>query len=223
MDMANLNNNQQGIVLDQQLRQQNMLSDQAAINAASQFNSASENQTNQFMTNLAQGIETFNATQLNAMNQFNSSEVNRMNAINAKNDLAADQYNSQALQQVNLFDQELEFKTAQWNSQNAQAVEQANVAWRRQANTMDTAAQNEANKAAAQMTFNMNMGEQNYLWQQLRDTASFNQQTTENKKERAMAILSSIYSNEVLMLEHKNFDAHLTGVTGPLNTIIGFS
>ena len=123
-----------------------------------------------------------------------------------------------------MFDQELEFKSAQWNAQNAQVVEQANVQWRRQANTMDTAAQNESNKASAQMAFNINMGEQNLLWQQLRDRASFDQQTAENKKERAMAVLTSIYSNTALMVagEHKNFDAYLTNVTGPLDDIIGF-
>ena len=37
--------------------------------------------------------------------------------------------------------------------QNAQAVEQSNIAWRRQANTATTAAQNASNQQAAQFAF----------------------------------------------------------------------
>lgn len=57
MDMANLDKSQQAAVLDQQFRQQRLLSDQAANNAALQFNATSENQTNQFMANLGQQAE----------------------------------------------------------------------------------------------------------------------------------------------------------------------
>ena len=45
MDMANLTNAQQSEVLNTQNRQQAMLSDQAAANAAQQFNASSDNQT----------------------------------------------------------------------------------------------------------------------------------------------------------------------------------
>jgi hypothetical protein len=203
MDMANLTNEQQAFMLDQQLLQQRLLSDQAAQNAASQFNATSENQMNQFMTNLAQGIEIFNNTQLNAMSQFNTSEENRTAALNAQNDLEADKFNSQMQTQVELFDQELEFKADQWNAQNEQVIEQSNVEWRRKSNTLNTAAQNESNRMAAQMTFNMSMGEQNFLWQQMRDEASFSQQALESEKERAMQIMASIFGNTELMDDTK--------------------
>ena len=199
MDMANLTNEQQGLIMDQQLMQQRLLSDQAAANAASQFNATSDNQTNQFMAGLAQQIETFNATQFDVMTKFNATEVNRMSAINAANDLDADKFNSQQQQQVTLYDQELEFKTDQWNAQNAQVIEQSNIAWRRKANTMDTAAQNEANKIASQMSFKMSQSEQNFLWQQMRDAEAFAQQNQLTQKERTMQILSSIYGNAELM------------------------
>jgi hypothetical protein len=45
MDMSNLTNAQQTEVLNTQSRQQAMLSDQAAANAAAQFNASSDNQT----------------------------------------------------------------------------------------------------------------------------------------------------------------------------------
>ena len=45
MDMQNLNNQQQANVLRAQQQQQRLLSNQAATNAARQFNAQSENQT----------------------------------------------------------------------------------------------------------------------------------------------------------------------------------
>ena len=50
MDMANLNNEQQANVLKANQTQQSVLSNQAAQNAAAQFNATSENQKEQFMT-----------------------------------------------------------------------------------------------------------------------------------------------------------------------------
>ena len=210
MDMANLSNEQQAVLVDQQLMQQRLLSNQSAENASKQFNATSINQTNQFMANLGQQLNIFNTTQLNAMNQFNTSEANRIAAINAQNDLDADKFNSQAQQQVNLFDADLAFKTDQWNAQNAQAVEQSNIAWRRKSNTMDTAAQNESNKMAAQFSFNMSMAEQNYMWQELRDKAAFAQQTSESTSERMMTVLSAIYGNAELMTYKKHSHARDT-------------
>ncbi len=221
MDMSNLSNAQQATLLDQQLQQQRLLSNQSAENASRQFNASSENQTNQFMAGLAQQIETFNTTQLNAMNQFNASETNRTSAINAQNNLQAQQFNSQLQQQITMFDEELDFKTDQWNAQNAQAVEQANVQWRRQANTINTAAQNEANKMSAQMSFNMTQAEQDFLWQKMRDEAGFTQMTAENKKERAMQVLSALYGNTELM-DSKRGDLIQTTVARRLEAILGF-
>tara|TARA_R110002020_G_scaffold198231_1_gene399446 strand:+ start:1978 stop:4830 length:2853 start_codon:yes stop_codon:yes gene_type:complete len=199
MDMANLNNKQQASVLDQQLQQQRLLSDQAATNAASQFNATSENQTNQFMASLGQQLEQFNAQQANAMTQFNSSEANKVSAINAGNTLEASRFNNQLAVQIEQYDRELEFRTNSWNATNAQAVEQSNVTWRRKANTLETAANNAANQQAAQFAFNLSASEQNFVWQSLRDNAAFNQQTSQNKAERAMQILSAIYGNTELM------------------------
>ena len=222
MDMTNLSNAQQASIMDQQLMQQRFLSNQAAENAARQFNSASENQTNQFMANLAQQIETFNSTQLNTMNQFNTSETNRNRAINAQNELDAQKFNNQIKSQIRMFDSELDFKTSQWNSQNAQAVEQSNIAWRRQANTIDTAAQNAANQQAAQMTFNMSQAEQDFLWQRLRDEAGYAQLRGENKKERAMQTLSALYGNTELMTDKRDSYARDT-VSRNLEDILEFN
>ena len=51
--MTNINNEQQANILRAQQEQQRLLSNQAAENAAAQFNATSQNQTNQFMAGLA--------------------------------------------------------------------------------------------------------------------------------------------------------------------------
>jgi len=206
MDMANLNNEQQSLVLDQQLLQQRMLSDQSAKNASLQFNATSENQTNQFMANLGQQIEQFNSTQANAMTQFNKTEENRLAAIDEQNKLDASKFNADLGGRIKMFDQDLEFRTDQWNAQNAQAIEQSNIAWRRKANTIGTAAQNAANQQASQYAFNMSQAEQNFYWQSMRDASAFAQQDTTSEKERAMQILSGVMSNEQLMVSEKRRD-----------------
>ena len=199
MDMSNLSNEQQANLLSSQLEQQRLLSDQSAANAAAQFNAASENQTEQFMTGLAQNVELANTASINQMETLNVTEENRIAQVNAGNDLAADQFNSQAQTAVAMFDQEVEFKKEQWNAQNAQVVEQATVEWERKTNTLETAAANEANKLAAQFTFNMDQSEQNFLWQEMRDDAAFAQQTAESLKERALSLLNTIYGSSTLM------------------------
>ena len=53
MDMANLSNQQQSNLQNLQARQQTLLTDNAARNAALQFNATSQNQVNQFYDTLA--------------------------------------------------------------------------------------------------------------------------------------------------------------------------
>ena len=64
------------------------------------------------------------------------------------------------------------------------AVLQSNVEWRRKANLIDTAAQNASNQMAAQMQFNLDSAEQSFLWQNLRDEASYIRQSYENEEQR---------------------------------------
>ena len=70
MDTANLSNRQQANLTNIQLRQQTLLSDQAASNAALQFNAQSQQQTDQFFASLATQINTNNAQRVDAMNQY---------------------------------------------------------------------------------------------------------------------------------------------------------
>ena len=61
MNDSNLNNQQQANVLKSQQDQQRLLSNQAADNAASQFNATSENQTKQLFAELDTQISQCNA------------------------------------------------------------------------------------------------------------------------------------------------------------------
>ena len=196
MDMANLNNRQQGIVLDQQLKQQRLLSDQSAANAAKQFNATSANQTNQFLTNLEAQMNQFNTSQSNAMEQFNKAESNRASAINAQNETEVSRLNAQLATDVSKFNAQQDFQAEMWNKQNAQAVEQSNINWRRKSNTIDSAAQNAANMLNAQQSFAMDSAEQNFLWQQARDKATYLRQAYENEEQRKTTLYATALASE---------------------------
>jgi hypothetical protein len=196
MDMANLNNNQQGIILDQQMEQQRILSDQAAINAAAQFNAASENDVNQFMASLAANMTQFNTTQANAMSQFNATEKNRAAAIDAGNKIEVEKFNSQLITQIDQFNAANDLQRDQWNAANEQAVANSNIEWRRQSNTIDTAALNASNQLSAQMTYNIGTAENANLWQTLRDEANYLRQSYENEEQRKTTLYATALSNE---------------------------
>ena len=67
MDMANLSNRQQANLQNINTRQNFLLSDQAAANAAFQFNATSQNQVNQFYSKLATTVADQNAARVDAM------------------------------------------------------------------------------------------------------------------------------------------------------------
>ena len=209
MDLSNLSNDQQALILDRQFDQQTMLTNTAAANAAAQFNSASENQTNQFMASLSANVSQFNATQLNAMGQFNVSEANRLAAVNANNTLQAQLFNTQMMVQVDQFNSSQQLATEQWNTANAQAIEQSNIAWRRQANTAETAAQNAINQQNVQNAFSLTAAAQAAMWQELRDQAAFDQQSYENQQDREAQLYASAISNESAAAEGYDQTTHL--------------
>ena len=196
-DMANLSNEQQALVLDTQVEQQRLLSNQASQNAARQFNATSDNQVNQFNESLATQIEQFNTSQTNAMAQFNATEENRVAAINAGNAIDAAKFNNQLTTQLKQFNESMDLQREQWNAANAQAVEQSNIQWRRQANTIDTAAQNAANQENAAKSFQISAADQNFIWQTLRDEAAYLRQSYENNEQRKTTLYATAISNDI--------------------------
>ena len=196
LDMANLSNQQQALVLDQQIAQQRLLSNQSATNAALQFNATSQMQADQFMVNLGAQMEQFNTAQTNAMAQFNATEQNRTAAINAGNAIDVAKFNNQLNTQLDQFNAQMDQQREIWNAQNAQAIQQSNIEWRRQANTINTAAQNASNQAAAQMAFGLTSAELSNIWQQLRDEATYARTAYENEQQRKTTLYNTALGNE---------------------------
>jgi len=167
MDMANLDNQQQTTLFKAQQITQALLSDQAAVNAAKQFNAASQNQTDQFMSTLTSQVNQFNVAQQNAINQFNVDQANAIAKLNAEAQNARDQFN--ATQRL--------------------VIDQSNAQWLRDVSTANTAAVNAANMLNAQNLQAMTMAEYNNEVQLYRDQVEMAWSTFEKEADRANAII----------------------------------
>ena len=173
MDIANLTNQQQANVLRSQQEQQVLLSNQAAENAARQFNATSENQRNQFMATLAVDVEKFNTNQMNLVKQFNATQQNAAEARNVQREVDIAKFNTSTLNQIEQFNTAIESNRLEFNAKNEMAIAQSNAQWRRQINTANTAAANAATEIAAKQNFDLTAQAQANLWQDMRDQAGY--------------------------------------------------
>ena len=193
MDMANLSNRQQTNLQNINARQNFLLSDQAASNAAFQFNATSQNQVNQFYSKLATTVADQNAARIDAMKKFAEAEQSKINALNAQNTIAVNEANAKREATVKQFNATLENQRQQFNVQNQRTIDQSNVVWRRAVNTANTAAVNAANQTNAQNLLNLSNWGLSSAWQQWRDEASWVNTSSENAQNRnhnlAMAAL----------------------------------
>ena len=193
LDLANLSNQQQANLQNINTRQNFILSDQAAANAAFQFNATSQNQVNQFYDKLSTTIADQNAVRIDAMKKFAEAERAKVNALNAQNAIAVNEANAKREDTINRFNAQLENQRQQFNVQNQREIDQSNVVWRRSINTANTAAVNAANQVNAQNLLNLSNFGLSALWQQWRDEASWVNTSSENSENRnhnlAMAAL----------------------------------
>jgi len=163
IDLTNLSNEQKMLELDYQGQLQALTSNQAAENVAAQFNAKSQNQVNQFYDQLNSSIETANANRIAAQQQFNVSQKNAMSQ----------------------FFEGLNNDRQKFNQNMSLQIEQSNVIWRREENTANTAAANEAARINAQNMYNLTNASQAALWQSYRDDVAFILQTAENELDRS--------------------------------------
>jgi len=193
LDLANLSNQQQANLQNINTRQNFILSDQAAANAAFQFNATSQNQVNQFYDKLSTTVADQNAARIDAMKKFAEAERAKVNALNAQNTIAVNEANAKREDTINRFNAQLENQRQQFNVQNQREIDQSNVVWRRSINTANTAAVNAANQVNAQNLLNLSNFGLSALWQQWRDEASWVNTSSENTENRnhnlAMAAL----------------------------------
>ena len=146
-DMANLTNKQQVEMFKAQQKVQAVFTDQAAENAARQFNATSQNQTDQFFANLKTQTSQYNASQANAQAQFNAGEANAMTKFNEEIDNQRDQF----------------------NANNQLVIAQNNAQWRRQIATANTAAVNRANEINAAAVLETSRDAYDNLWNYYQD------------------------------------------------------
>ena len=201
VDMANLSNKQQTELFRAQQRVQAMFTDQAAENAARQFNASSQNQVDQFFANLASQVSQFNATQQNAQSQFNAGQANTINRFNA----------------------ELNNQRDQFNAANQLVIAQANVQWRRQLATIDTAALNRVNELNAAAT--LDIGKQAYdnLWTFYADTMEWAVTAAENSQDRIvdMAIAELDAKTRKEVADEQSSSSNGQAVGSLIGTVLG--
>ena len=161
-DLTNLANAQQVELFKSQQIVQSLFTDQAAINAAQQFNATSQNQVDQFFASLQSNTAQFNAAQANAQAQFNAGQVNTIERFNA----------------------EINNQRDQFNAQNQLIIDQSNAQWRREIATADTAAVNRANELNALQTLEISNTAYNNLWQMYSDQMKFAFEASENEAQR---------------------------------------
>lgn len=217
MDLSNLSNEQQSIIVQAQQQQQTLLSNQAAANAASQFNATSVNQTNQFMSSLASQVDQYNVGQQNAVSQFNAQQSNAQRALEFQIGADISKANATMVNNISQFNAQQDFERDKFNVTNAQAIEQSNLAWRRQANTINTAAQNAINQQNAQNAFQMSSQAQAFLWQELRDQANYSWQSSENDQNRKAQLYAQALANEGGSAS--DWSTNLNSITTVLNTM----
>ena len=183
-DLSNLSNRQQANLANVNARQSFILSDQAAANAAFQFNASSQNQVNQFYDKLSATISEQNSARVDAMNKFAEAERSKINALNAQNTIAVNEANAKREASLNQYNATLENQRQQFNVNNQKEIDQSNVVWRRAINTANTAAVNASNQANAQNILNLSNWALSSLWQQWRDEASWVNTSSENVENR---------------------------------------
>jgi hypothetical protein len=179
MDMTNLSNRQQTEIFNTQQQAQALFTDQAAANAAKQFNASSQNQVDQFFASLAANTSQFNASQFNAQAQFNAGQQNVVERFNA----------------------EMNNQREQFNAQNRLVIDQNNAQWRREIATADTAAVNRANEINAGALLGVSQTAYNNLWQSYSDNMEWAWTSAENERSRISRLA------EVKLQADTSFDA----------------
>ena len=164
MNMQNVSNQQQTDLFKAQERVQSLFTDQAALNAAAQFNASSQNQVDQFFASLANTTSQFNASQKNAQAQQNAGREDAMTR----------------------FQEDINNQRDQFNAQNRLLIDQSNVNWRRQIATADTVAVNRANELNASALLNMSDTAYNNLWQYFGDSMEWAWTSAENERSRVV-------------------------------------
>lgn len=189
MDLTNLDNAQKNEVFRTKANIDALLTDTAAKNVALQINAKSENDADQFFASLTASAQQFNADQNNAINKFNAGETNAVEKFNA----------------------ELSAQREQFNATNSLVIAQANAQWRQNTTTLNTAAQNDANRDAAASSNALTTKALDEIWQKERDAMAYAFTSTESTKDRALEIMLGDKRDK--LISEQASDAEKTAMT----------
>jgi len=194
-DLSNLNNKQSTELFKAQQRIQSLFTDQAALNAAQQFNATSQNQTDQFFAQMQNQTSQFNASQANAQAQFNAGQVNTIERFNT----------------------EINNQRDQFNAQNRLVIDQSNAQWRRQIATADTVAVNRSNEINAQALLGYSQTAYNNLWQFYKDNMHWAWTSADNERDRyARVAIAQIQKDQAIEVAEFKADANASAGFGSL-------
>lgn len=167
MDMKNLDNKQQATVLKAEAKVQALFKDQAAENAAAQFNATEKNKVDMFMEGLVATMERHNSEQKNAMETVEFQEKNAMTK----------------------FFSTLKENRKQFNATHELTIAQANAQWQQNVTTTNTAAMNAANMQDAQNATSLTKTQLDHVFQAERDMMNWIFTADDNDKTRAANLL----------------------------------
>ena len=153
------------------------------------------------------------------MAQFNTQQINARQALEFQVEADLEKANAAMVNNINQFNAQQEFQRDKFNITNAQAIEQSNLAWRRQVNTINTAAANQVAMQNAQNAFNMSSQAQAFLWQELRDQANYTWQSSENEENRKAQLYAQALANEGASA--KDWSSNLNSISSLINTMFG--
>jgi hypothetical protein len=197
IDTANLNNKQASNTITFQANQQKLFTNQAAENAAKQFNATSENQVEQFFSTLDSSVTQANANRLTAIRQFNAGETNSFNQFITNQELAREQFNANQLS----------------------SIRAANANWFRSVATINNGNQMAANSFAAQATLGLREREYNNLWQKRRDDASYIFSSTEAGLDRIAA--EAALAQQAAIARGNQKSSKSGAIFGAIGSVIG--
>ena len=199
-EMTNFNAKQQTEMFKAQQRIQSLFTDQAADNAARQFNASSQNQVDQFFASLNNQASQFNASQINAQTQFNAGQRNTVERFNA----------------------ELNNQRDQFNATNQLAIAQSNAVWRREIATAATAAVNRANEINAQSVLDISKSAYDNLWNYYADTMEWAWTSAENEQNRiADMAIATLNADERAKIAEEQSKSDAGAALGGLVSTLG--
>lgn len=171
-------------------RQEAMISNTAAENAAKHFNAQSTNDVAKFMSELKNSILKFNVEQKNSMESANRAALTNVSLANTSQANTIAMANAERNDVMQQFYAKMNDAAENFNANNALLIQTSNAEWRRSINTANTAGENAVNFTNAQNRFNLSQQAMADLWQRSRDVFNWANQNSQNDKDRAFKLAS---------------------------------